>query len=142
MLPSKISRIAVISLQREFSGAIEPYFMEALIKKGYDVASRSDLPITKLEIEFQQSADIPKAAAEMGRILAIDAVLLVDITDIRHVKSQDGSILLTNLSMSARLIEVESSRVLWIRSGSSDLSLIELLFNIPMQILFPVENNF
>jgi len=56
-LPANINKIAVFTLKKEHADHLETYFMESLFKKGYEIASRADLPIVSKEISFQQSGN-------------------------------------------------------------------------------------
>ena len=134
-LPINVNKLAVFAIKKDFGDHIEAYFLESLFKKGYEVASRADLPIVSQEIAFQQSGNTAGTAAELGRILKTDAVLLVDITEYIADRNQP-----MRLSMSARLVAVESSKIIWINSKSYNPSLLEMVVKIPIAIL-AVGNN-
>lgn len=118
---------------------IEDAFAQELFRKGYALASRSDIEAVMKELHFQQSGLTDAGAAQVGRFLNVPAVLVVSITDNRTESkpaqflglplqvTQGGQPLRNyraHAAISARLIAVESADWLWLgnHSGSVDVS--------------------
>ena len=83
-------------------------FVMELMKKGYTVVERSQVKTILKEQEFQASdLTSDQGAAKAGQILNVPAVLTIDIPKYGNEK----------MSMSAKLIDVQSAAILWIGSG-------------------------
>ncbi len=139
-IQNNINKIAVFSTPKEYSHHIEGHFMEYLLNKGYEVVSRLDLPVVMQEISLQHSGITAGEAANFGQILKTDAVILVEITEFEKRRTDNGDYSISKLSMTARLIIVESSKVIWISSKSYNPSLLEGILKLPTRILFSGEN--
>ena len=103
--------------------------MNALIRKAYTVASRSDILAAREELNFQNKTTWTSGdAAEFGRMLNVSAIIVVtinkfDTTEVRRQKSApsfsdplavvDAIAYKTTASVSARLIDVSKVQVLW-----------------------------
>jgi hypothetical protein len=95
--------------------SVEDVFTAALLAKRYKVASRSDVDRILQEMKFQQSGLTDADAKKIGKILNVPAVLIGSVPIIQNKIFRDGSkIKYVEMHFSARLIDVESSEVLWI----------------------------
>jgi hypothetical protein len=104
---------------------VEDEFMRAVIEKGYNLATRSDIEQIAKEQDFQASSFSEQALARKAKALNVSAVLLVSINELSTVKYrpiiyQKGKKYYRTLaSISARLIDAERALVVWISSYSS-----------------------
>jgi len=87
---------------------IGDYFVMELQKKGYRTVERNRVKTILGEQEFQAS-DFTRAedAVRAGRILNVDAVAMINIAELGE-----------EISMTAKLVDVEDSSILWIGSGT------------------------
>lgn len=117
--PDRIDKIAFItdsSIVRT-KRSVEDVFTAALLGKRYKVASRSDVDRILQEMKFQQSGLTDADAKKIGRILNVPAVLIGSVPRSQEKVFRSGSkIKHIEIQFSARLIDVESSEVLWISS--------------------------
>jgi len=115
---SNISELAVIVIPGEKTPQrqIEDVFISAIMKKGYKIVSRSDFEQIMNEMKLQYSDITDVAAAEIGKILNIPAILIVQVTQIEEFKLFGNRHV--QVSIGARLISVEKSEVLWIGTFS------------------------
>jgi hypothetical protein len=104
---------------------VEDKFIAELLAKGFTIAARSDVETLLEELRFQSSNLTQSDAARLGQMLNVPAVLLVTITSLddsrERVRYKDGGsdvIYYGHGSISARLVGVESSEVLWLASYS------------------------
>jgi hypothetical protein len=139
--PQEINKIAVLVMPARNmpTRLIEDEFITSLMRKGYKVPSRSDLEQLMRESKFQRSGLTDGDAARLGKILNVPAVLIVSITEYDVKNSRDYSYV--NATMSARLIGVEKTEILWIGTNSdwhssrnSNLLLSSLARNIARSI--------
>jgi len=109
----QIERVAVSSIQgaggneaaQEQVGAM---FTERMLALGLDPVERTRVREVMDEQDFAQSdATRAEGAAALGRILNVDAMFLID------VPQYSG-----DMSISARMVDTETARVLWSSSGS------------------------
>jgi hypothetical protein len=114
---------------------IEGQFIQGLRAKGYTMMSRGDISSVMKEINFQKSGLTEGNAAMIGRILKADAILIVEITEYEKKRTKEGSDYIANVSMAARLIDVETSNIAWIKSKSTRNSLLVSLVMLPINIL-------
>jgi len=112
--PQEIPKIAVLVLPARPlpTRMIEDEFITVLIRKGYKVPSRSDLEELMKESKFQRSGLTDSDAARLGKILNVPAVLIVSLTEFDIKTGRDYSYV--NATLSARLIGVEKTEILWI----------------------------
>jgi hypothetical protein len=110
---SSLDRVAVVEVTGRVYGEavknqIADMFVMELMKRGYSVVERARVKAILKEQEFQAS-DLAsnKGAAQAGEILNVPAVMVIDIP-----KYQE------QMSMSAKLISVETAEILWIGQGS------------------------
>jgi hypothetical protein len=110
---SNLDKVAIVEVTGKVYGdgvknQISNMFVMELMKKGYTVVERSQVKAILKEQEFQAS-DLAseQGAAKAGQILNVPAVLLIDIPKYGNEK----------MSMSAKLIDVQTAAILWIGSG-------------------------
>jgi hypothetical protein len=110
---SKVNEVAVIEVTgrvrgEEVKNQIRTFFEQELLRKGYTPVERSQVQAVLKEQKFQAS-DITsdEAAARVGRILNVPAVLLVNIPTYKE-----------SMNMTAKMIDVEDGSILWIGTGS------------------------
>jgi len=110
---SNLDKVAIVDVTGKVSGdgvknQISNMFVMELMKKGYTVVERSQVKAILKEQEFQAS-DLAseQGAAKAGQILNVPAVMLIDIPKYGSEK----------MSMSAKLIDVQTAAILWIGSG-------------------------
>lgn len=110
---SSLDRVAIVEVTGSVYGdavknQISSMFELELMKRGYGVIERSDVQALLKEQEFQAS-DITttEGAARVGQIRNVPAVMLISIP-----KYKD------KMTMTAKMIDVETATVLWIGNGS------------------------
>lgn len=101
---------------------LEDSFQTGLLRKGYQVASRSDLRNVLQEIQLSNSGLTDASdAQQLGKQLNVPAILVVKFTNLA-VNQRQGDILRgetanmmsdVHADVSARLIGVETGEVLW-----------------------------
>ncbi|MCW5212052.1 hypothetical protein VU04_03990 [Desulfobulbus sp. TB] len=116
--PQRIKKLAVIMKpDRRYRNIpyrrVESIFMRDLLKKGYQVASRSDVKQVMEELHFQDSSFTESSIAKIGRILNVSAMLIVSVTDVSQYNNSNSYM---STALDARLIGVEKAELLW--SGS------------------------
>ena len=92
------------------SRLIEDEFMKLLISKGYTISSRSDVMSIMRELKFQHKGLTDGDASKIGKMLNVPAVLIVSLT---NYHKESGWI---NISVGARMIDVEKAEILWLGS--------------------------
>lgn len=130
--PGRISRVAILTVEESsygwhrsnYNAMLEDQFLTALFQKGYRVADRSLVDRALHEIRFQQSGLTESDVAKLGGFFNVEAMLLVAVRNVesqrRQIKGYNGQWQTVNdirATVSARLIGVESTEVLW--TGSS-----------------------
>mgnify|MGYP000703922119 CR=1 FL=1 len=110
---SSIERTAVVSVEGIGGDAardqIASMFNQALLGLGYSPIERSQINAVLEEQDFSRSAvTSASGAAQAGRILNVDSVVLVNLPEFGD-----------NMSMSAQMIDVEDGTILWSASGSA-----------------------
>jgi hypothetical protein len=110
---SGLDSVAVVDVQGDVPGEgvanqIASYFEFELVKKGYRVVERSRVDTLLKEQEFQRSGvTTPEGAAQAGRILNVQGLLVADV---------DAG---ENISITAKIIGVEDGAILWIAQGEA-----------------------
>ena len=118
----RLEKIAIlVERDREIPDRmIEDEFIRVLLSKNYTVVARSDTQAILKEMQFQKSGLTDDDAVNLGRVLSVQAVLIVNVTDLKVTRDRKQ----LQCSMGVRLIGVEKSEVLWIGthsgSGSAD----------------------
>jgi hypothetical protein len=90
---------------------VEDVFMQAVLKKGFSLAARSDISEVMDELEFQDSGATAEDYAQVGEMLNVSAILIVNINE-GDLDYQ------SNKNISARLIGVRKAEVFWVGSHS------------------------
>jgi len=126
--PEKLSKI-VVSVSRgnikqgeqgDLKSRLEGTTTSALLEKGYDVVSRSVEDARKAELEYQANQKT-KGAASAEYAAVTSALLVVDVTKkiILDVKGEENQKHYQNhVSVSVKLLNLQSSVVLWIAEAS------------------------
>lgn len=109
---AQIDKIAVVAVEGDVIGEIpknqiSDFFVIELLSKGYSPIERAQVHLLLEEQDFQ-SQDLTSAvdAARAGRILNVPAVLVVNIPNFTN-----------NISMTAKIINVEDATIVWAASG-------------------------
>lgn len=107
-----LDRVAIVEVTGRVYGEavknqISDMFVMELMKRGYTVVERARVKAILKEQEFQAS-DLTSAqgAAKVGEILNVPAVMVIDIPQYKE-----------KMSMSAKLIDVETAAILWLGQG-------------------------
>lgn len=101
---------------------IEDQFVHAAIRKGYTLASRSDMDEVLRELDIQHSDLTEEALAEYARLLNVSAILLVSVNEVSTeryepiIKLRNKRYYQTIANVSARLISAEQGQVVWLGS--------------------------
>jgi hypothetical protein len=110
-----LERVAIVEVTgapygEAVKNQIAGMFQMELLKRGYGVIERKDVQAVLKEQEFQAS-DITtgQGAAQAGEILNVPAVMLVSIP-----KYKD------RMTITAKMVEVETGTVLWIGNATGD----------------------
>ena len=110
---AELDKVAILEVTGAVRGdtvknQIGTFFEMELMKRGYSPIERSQVQALLKEQEFQAS-DITSniGAAEAGRVLNVPAVMVVNIPKYKE-----------EMNMTAKLINVEDARILWIGNGS------------------------
>lgn len=109
---SKLDKVAIIEVSGAVRGdgaknQIGDFFAMELLRKGYTPVERAQVQALLAEQEFQ-ATDVTSAegAARAGRILNVPTVLVVNIPNFGE-----------EISMTAKMINVEDGSILWMGSG-------------------------
>jgi hypothetical protein len=110
---AELEKVAILEVSGAVAGdaaknQIGSFFEMELIKRGYTPVERSRVQALLKEQEFQAS-DITSSegAARAGHILNVPAVMLISIPKYKQ-----------EMSMTAKMIDVEDGGILWIGNGS------------------------
>jgi hypothetical protein len=110
---AELEKVAILEVSGAVAGdaaknQIGSFFEMELIKRGYTPVERSQVQALLKEQEFQAS-DITSSegAARAGNILNVPAVMLISIPKYKE-----------EMSMTAKMIDVEDGGILWIGNGS------------------------
>jgi len=110
---TRLDKIAIVDVQGDISGEpaknqIADFFGMELLKKGFEPVERAQVQTLLKEQQFQTSGLTSQdGAAKAGRILNVPAVLVVNIPNFGE-----------QMSMTAKMIDVENAGILWMGSGS------------------------
>jgi hypothetical protein len=108
-----VDKIAVVDVTGALSGEaaknqIADFFVMELLKKGYSPVERAQVQKLLQEQQFQASdVTTSEGATRAGRILNVPTVLVVNIPTFKE-----------EMSMTAKMIDVEDGSILWMGSGS------------------------
>ena len=110
---AELDKVAILEVTGAVRGEavknqIADLFQMELIKRGYSPILRSEIQKLLKEQEFQAS-DITsnEGAARAGQVLNVPAVMLINIPKYKE-----------EMTMTAKLVNVEDARILWIGNGS------------------------
>jgi hypothetical protein len=110
---AELDKVAILEVSGAVRGEavknhIGDLFEMELIKRGYSPVLRSKVQALLKEQEFQAS-DITsnEGAAKAGQVLNVPAVMLINIPKYKE-----------EMTMTAKLVDVEEARILWIGNGS------------------------
>ena len=123
---------------------MEDEFTMEIINKGYSVVSRSDVQRVMKEIDFQQNSGLTdsgeRTASKIGKILNVPGIVLVGVNNVgereHYTPSSSGysrnkkgevssyshgpsSMVISSAAVRARLIDVQTTDVLWIGQANS-----------------------
>jgi hypothetical protein len=108
-----LEKVAIVEVSGQVNGdaaknQIADFFIMELLKKGYTPVERAQVQTLLKEQDFQAS-DITsnEDAAKVGKILNVPAVMLVNIPTCKE-----------DISMTAKMVDVQDGSVLWVGSGS------------------------
>jgi hypothetical protein len=110
---TRLDKIAIVDVQGDISSEpaknqIADFFGMELLKKGFEPVERAQVQTLLKEQKFQTSGLTSQdGAAKAGRILNVPAVLVVNIPNFGE-----------QMSMTAKMIDVENAGILWMGSGS------------------------
>jgi hypothetical protein len=142
-------RVAVIAVAEQpninpgLLRRMEDEFTMEIIGKGYSVVSRSDVQRVVTEMNFQASGltdSGEKGAAKIGKILNVPGIVLVGVNNVAeqnhftpgssgYTRNKKGEVssystgpsnmVISSAAISARLIDVQTTDVLWVGQASS-----------------------
>ena len=110
---TRLDKVAVVDVQGDINGEpaknqIADFFAMELLKKGFAPVERTQVQTLLKEQQFQTSGlTSPEGAAKAGRILNIPAAMIVNIPNFGE-----------EISMTAKIVDVENAGILWMGSGS------------------------
>jgi hypothetical protein len=110
---TKLDKVAVVDVQGDINGEpaknqIADFFAMELLKKGFAPVERAQVQTLLKEHQFQVSGlTSSEGAARAGKILNVPAILVVNIPNFGE-----------EMSMTAKMINVEDGGILWMGSGS------------------------
>ena len=89
--PQRLDKIAIlVEKGREIPDRmIEDEFISALLRKNYTVAARSDTQAILKEMQFQKSGVTDDDAVKLGKVLNVQAVLIVSVTSLKVNKEKN-----------------------------------------------------
>jgi hypothetical protein len=109
----EVNKVAIVAIEgavqsEAAKNQIADLFMMELLEKGYSPVERGQVKTVLMEQEFQ-SIDLAtsEGAVEAGQILEVPAVFIINIPHFGE-----------NISMTAKLIDVNDGIILWMDSGS------------------------
>lgn len=110
---AELDKVAILEVTGAVAGdaaknQIGTFFEMELMKRGYSPIERSQVQALLKEQEFQAS-DITSntGAAEAGQVLNVPAVMIINIPKYEE-----------EMTMTAKMVNVEDARILWIGNGS------------------------
>lgn len=109
---SKVQEVAVVDVVGAIQGdaaknQISDFFGIELLKKGYTPVERAQLQTLAKEQQFQNmDFTLPENAVKAGRLLNVSAVVIINVLSGEE------------MSMTAKMINVEKGTMLWMGSGA------------------------
>ncbi|WP_077731428.1 CsgG/HfaB family protein [Methylocaldum sp. 14B] len=118
--PNAITKLAVVvaPIRQSPLRFVEDEIVAQLMRKGYSLATRSDMESILREMQFQHSGLTQADAARLGRLLNVPALLLVEVTHLSGVGNGFAGYQPPAAVLSARLVQVEQGEILWAASAS------------------------
>lgn len=112
---ANLDKVAIVEVTGKVYGdavknQISNLFTQTLMKKGYRVVERAQIKSVLKEQEFQ-SSDLTSSEgrAEVKKIFNVPAIMVIDIPKYKE-----------KMSMSAKLLDVETGEVLWLGTGEGN----------------------
>jgi len=108
-----LEKVAIVDIQGDFKSdaaksQIADFFHMELLKKGYTPVERAHVQALLKEQQFQTSDLVTQeGAAKAGRILNVPVVMIISIPNFGE-----------QISMTAKLVEVETGAIVWMGSGT------------------------
>jgi hypothetical protein len=128
--PTALNKLAVIVIgqgdrdgQNEQQRLVEDVFIESLIAKGHSVVARSDVDSVLKEKRFQESDMVEQMATSVGKLLNVEAMLVIRITEMTTDSPKSGA-QIAKASLGARLISVENGSILWSGKNAQTTQLV------------------
>lgn len=111
---TSLDKIAILFTDKNThkTTAVEDMFMGFLMSYKYKIASRSDVEKALQEINFQGSGLTEQGASRLGKMLNVKAVMVIEIADFKSGRDRSGQH--TAVELSARLIDLEKNKLLWV----------------------------
>ncbi len=109
-----LEQVAVIEVSGDIRGdanrnQVSDFFAMEMMRKGYRVMERERVQKLMAEQDLQQSGRTSQdAAAQIGKLLNVPAVVMLDV-------NVSGD----KLSLTGRMVDVDTGEVLWIGTGRS-----------------------
>ncbi|MFP4452027.1 MAG: glycine zipper 2TM domain-containing protein [Desulfobacterales bacterium] len=109
---ANLEKLALIDTSGDIRGdapknQVEDFFTQEMFKKGYRFIERSRVNKVMNEQDFQHSDRTTNAeAAEIGRILNVPGVVMLDV----NVTGE-------KISMTGKIVDTETAEILWIGTG-------------------------
>ncbi|MFP4000229.1 MAG: glycine zipper 2TM domain-containing protein [Desulfobacterales bacterium] len=109
---ANLEKLALIDISGDIRGnapknQVEDFFTQEMFKKGYRFIERSRVNKVMNEQDFQHSDRTTNAeAAEIGRILNVPGVVMLDV----NVTGE-------KISMTGKIVDTETAEILWIGTG-------------------------
>lgn len=130
---SKYKKIAVLvdTKNNDFRDTAEDMFMMAFLNKGVTVASRSDLKLVAKEIKLQHSGFTDNDSVRFGKLLNVQAVVLVSAKQYKKKTCYPGSKerhTCWDLGIMVKVIDVENGEIL-IAGGQYEGQLAKAIFD-------------
>lgn len=124
-----INKIGVVATESKYisSEFMENTFLEELQRKNYFITSRSVTDQVLKEIKIQRSDITERNAARIGKIMNVDAVLVVSVTAYNLLPGRKR---LSNATVGAKLVKVENAEIIWVKQETFDSNLIYMALGL------------
>lgn len=113
---NKLGKIAVVdvtgsNLAPDSKNLLADNFGMEFLKKGFDLIERNQIQKALTESKFQASGLTNDGErSQLGKVLNVQAIVVVNVPELGN-----------NISMTAKLMEVETGSLLWVGSGTGSL---------------------
>ena len=130
---SKYKKVAVLvdTKSNDFRDTAEDMFMMAFLNKGVTVASRSDLKLVAKEINLQHSGLTDNDSVRLGKLLNVQAVVLVSAKQYKKKTCYPGSKKshsCWDLGIMVKVIDIENGEIL-IAGGEYEGQLAKIIYD-------------